>query len=133
PPMGLHAAAYDAATNTMIVFGGDPAIGFCFQATNDVWTLSNANGLGGAPQWTKLAPLNGSFPELRQRVRAVYDPTSQRLIAFGGMTQACGTSSNEVWILDGANGQSPVAWSQAHPAGTLPAPVVGHGMAYDQA
>jgi galactose oxidase-like protein len=44
-------AVYDAASNRMIVFGG-AAGGYCAGAPplrNDVWILTNANGLGGTP------------------------------------------------------------------------------------
>jgi hypothetical protein len=42
-------AAYDSATNRMILFGGDLYQGFSFGTTNDLWVLTNANGLAGAP------------------------------------------------------------------------------------
>jgi hypothetical protein len=39
----------------MIVFGGAN----CFTAAyNDIWILSNANGLGGVPAWTQRKRLD---------------------------------------------------------------------------
>lgn len=50
-----HAAAYDPANNRMIAYGGDNG-----SATfSDVWVLTNANGLGGTPAWTRLSPSGG--------------------------------------------------------------------------
>lgn len=134
-PMGFHAAAYDAATNRMIVFSGDRSIGNCFNATNDTWVLTNANGLTGTPQWTRLA-VAGALPELRQRVRTAYDPATNRLIAFGGVGDACGKNSNEVWVLNFANGvggEESRSWTRLSPTGPAPEPVVGHSVAYHQA
>ena len=59
PPVRIdHTAVYDPGSNRMIVFGGNN----CFTAGsyyNDVWVLTNANGLGGAPVWTQLTPAGG--------------------------------------------------------------------------
>src|SRR5439155_14330765 len=41
-----HSAVYDPANNRMTVFGG-----FTGAIANDVWVLSNANGVGGTPTW----------------------------------------------------------------------------------
>jgi hypothetical protein len=47
------AAAYDTTTNTMTIFGGNsPTVTFL----SDTWVLSNANGIGGTPAWTRLNP-----------------------------------------------------------------------------
>jgi hypothetical protein len=45
---------YDSSNNIMSVFGGENAT--VSADTNGVWTLSNANGLGGTPQWTNIVP-----------------------------------------------------------------------------
>jgi hypothetical protein len=52
PPLpGVGPVAYDPATNRMMVFGGDTN-GCC--DTNEVWVLTNANGLGGPPSGYSL-------------------------------------------------------------------------------
>jgi N-acetylneuraminic acid mutarotase len=132
-PMGLHAAVYDEATNRMIVYGGDRSIGNCFNAVNDTWVLTNANGLGGTPEWRRLG-IPGTLPNIRQGVKAVYDRGSNRLIVFGGVTNACGTVSNEIWVLSHANGggETPT-WTQLVPAGPGPEPIQGHSAVYDAA
>ncbi|PYX49454.1 MAG: hypothetical protein DMG79_08630, partial [Acidobacteria bacterium] len=47
-------AVYDSTTNTLIVFGGDNGT----QQFSEIWLLSNANGTGGTPAWTKLTASN---------------------------------------------------------------------------
>ena len=91
----------------MMIFGGND----CFSGFyNDVWVLSNANGLGGTPAWTQLA-LAGAAPSARSNASAVYDPTSNRMIVFGG------SSTAEVWILLNANGLGGApAWTQLTPS-----------------
>lgn len=131
---GYHTAVHDAANNRMIVFAGDPNIGFCNGATNDVWVLANADGTGGTPSWTALNPTGGP-PEMRQGTRAVYDAASNRMIAFGGATNACQPANDrEVWVLANANGLGgPPAWARLDPQGTLPPARGHHILAYDPA
>ena len=68
---------YDAATNRLIVFiPGNPAVG---GAGNQVWVLTNANGLGGTPEWIQLLPA-GSPPFSNGLESVVYDSLTNRLI-----------------------------------------------------
>lgn len=130
-PMGTHAAAYDPGSNRMIVYGGDRSIGNCNQATNDTWVLTNANGLGGTPEWIRLS-IPGPLPDVRQRARAVFDENSDRLILFGGSTNGCGIASNALWVLSNANGLGATpSWTQVTAAGTPPPPVIGNSLVYD--
>jgi hypothetical protein len=64
----------------MIVFGGGG--GNTSPCYNDTWVLSNANGLNGVPSWTQLATAGG--PPSPRYAPAVYDPTSNTMIIFGG-------------------------------------------------
>jgi Galactose oxidase, central domain len=59
PPLARASASavYTGTDNRLIVFGGHTG----FANLNDVWTLSNANGLGGPPSWAQLNPV-GSLP-----------------------------------------------------------------------
>jgi hypothetical protein len=82
---------YDPACNVLIVY--DSVAG--------VWTLSHANGLGGNPVWTQLnVPANG--PSGRAGFTTVYNPTSNRMIVFGGFDGT--TEFNNIWVLANANG-----------------------------
>jgi hypothetical protein len=117
PPIREQAAvAYDQANNRMIMFGGGLNTGGDFQEKNDVWVLTNANGLGGTPAWTELAPL-GPPPPPRAFPSADYDPVTNRLIVFGG-NNAGPPTFNDAWILTHANGLGGTPeWIQLFPAG----------------
>lgn len=99
------AVAYNAASNRLIVFGGQGAVG-C-DARNDLHVLTNANGLGGAPAW--LAPaVAGSAPSARARAGATYDTAGNRLIVYGG-DGLCGAPLTDAFVLADAdaNGGTP--------------------------
>lgn len=130
---GYHSAVYDAANNRMMVFAGDPNVGSCGGAVNDVWVLTNADGTGGTPNWSQLSPTGGP-PNLRQGPTAVYDAATNRMIVFGGNPNACIAFSNDVWVLQNANGLggSPT-WTQLFPAGAPPPARAGHTAVYDAA
>ena len=49
---------------------------------NDVWVLKDATG-DGHPAWEPLTP-EGVPPEPRSGAAGVYDPSTNRLIVFGG-------------------------------------------------
>jgi hypothetical protein len=135
-PMGVFAssAVYDPANNIMTVFGGLNLAGTA--ATNGVWTLSHANGLGGAPQWTNIVA-NGKAgsPPKRAAHTAVYDVANNRMIIFGG-TAFSGKFSfsgyNDIWVLAFANGLGGTpAWTKLKPPGLAPGPRVAHTAVYD--
>ncbi len=84
----------------------------CFPATySDVWVLSNANGLGGTPNWTQLSPTGGP-PAGQYHSTAVYDSSNNIMTVFGGVGRVGTTCqpTNAVWALSHANntGGSPV-------------------------
>jgi hypothetical protein len=103
PPSGQYApsAVYDQAHNVMTVFAG--AAHGTSQATNAVWTLSNANGIGGAPVWTRIVA-NGApgSPARREFQTATYDPASNRMTIYGGANGV--VIFGDVWVLQNANG-----------------------------
>jgi hypothetical protein len=125
PTIACNTQVYSPATNRMILFGGATDAG-CYDLVNDVWVLTNADGTGGTPAWTKLAPLttNGA-PSPRTRATAAYDQTNNRMIVQGGYTApgSCGGSVGDTWVLtnaDGSGGGSPT-WIPLSTTG--PAPV----------
>jgi hypothetical protein len=130
-----HSAVYDAANNRMIIFGG--CMFGCTPALNDVWVLTNANGLGaGTPTWTPL-PVSGTAPSPRQSHRAVYDPASNRMIVYAGQNGAGTLGSNlylEVWVLSNANGLGGTpTWTKLAPAGGPPSGAYYSAVVYDSA
>lgn len=121
-----QASVYDSSTNTLIIFGGNSCKGTYY---NDVWTLSNANDLTATPSWTQL-PTTGAKPTARQNSSAVYDPTTNTLIIYGG--DKGGTPTGDIWILANANGNggSPT-WTQLTPSNSGPVARSGHTATYD--
>lgn len=127
-PRAQHGAAYDPGSNTMIVYGGQD----CFSTLSDqVWVLSNANGLGGTPTWTQLFPTGGGPGQREITGGVAYDSANNRLIVFGGSLQNIGPQ-NDVWILSNANGQGGTpTWTQLSTGGTPPAPRAANSSTYD--
>jgi uncharacterized repeat protein (TIGR01451 family) len=126
PQIQAHSAVFDSVTNQMIVFGGQDSAA---NATNKIWRLTNASGIGGTPAWTQITAAGGPSP--RWNHSAVYSSSTNRMIVFGGFVQGSGTT-NEVWVLTNANGVggSP-AWLQLHPTGSIPT-TAGHFATYDE-
>ncbi|HEX7880848.1 MAG TPA: hypothetical protein VF720_15655, partial [Candidatus Eisenbacteria bacterium] len=71
-------------------------------ATNDVWTLTNANGSGGTPVWSPATP-TGTPPSPRRRFAFHYDATAKRALVYGG-DDPCGAPSGDVFVLNNADG-----------------------------
>jgi len=126
---------YDPVNNRVMVFGGlRPAQP---QVLNDVWVLTNANGLGNTPPtWTQLSP-SGSLPAARSGNTAFYDVQTNRLVIFGGSNEGVGgplTNFSDIWALDNANGLGGApAWQQLNPTGLAITPHVGSSGLYDSA
>jgi len=130
-PRAERRTAYDPNTNRMILFGGNPNVGNCFGVANDLWVLTNANGQGGTPAWIQLTPPTAG--PTRQSPSVVYDPSSNTLLSFGGLTDACGSPTNDVWLLRGANGFGVTpSWSQLATVGGPPPAGAGHSGVYDR-
>jgi hypothetical protein len=124
----LHASAYDANTNTLIIFGGYNCVSTYY---NDVWILSDANDQSGTPSWTHLQPTGGP-PSARESSSTVYDSTTNNLIVYGG--DAGGNPFGDIWILSHANGNGGTsAWTQLSPSNNGPAARSGHTATYDSA
>lgn len=136
PPARIaHTAVLDSLDN-MIVFGGYPEGAFGAPPLfNDVWVLSNADGSGQASAWTQLTP-QGATPTARGVHTAVYDPSTNSMIVFGGNLSVgnCFDEANDLWVLANANGLGGTpAWAQITPAGGPPSIRDGHSAVYDRA
>jgi hypothetical protein len=147
-----YTAVYDNTNNRMMVFGGTIDGGDI--QLNDVWILSNANGLDSTTStWTQLFPLPdptqttngyGGLAIPRSNHTAVYDNTHNRMIIFGGFHESYGISElNDVWVLSNANGldSTTPAWRELSPLpdptqttnfyGGLPKPRTDPSAVYD--
>ncbi len=116
-----HSAVYDAANNKMIIFGGEMSLGVFSAILDDIWVLSNANGLGGTPTWTQVSPVSpAGAPMGREMHSAVYDAAHNRMVVFGGFASNY-MLAQDVWVLSNANGLGGApAWTQLSPTGAIP-------------
>jgi len=101
PARADHSTVYDSKNNCLIVFGGGNGVG----TLNDVWVLTNANGLGGTPQWTQLGPFS-LFAEARAWHTGVYNSRTNKMTIFGGaLVGGALEATNDAWELSHANGK----------------------------
>ncbi len=127
-PRFYAAGVYDSNSNSMIVFGGNNCAGGYL---NDVWVLSNANGLTGTPAWTQLNP-SGTAPRPRESGTAVYDPVNNILILYAG--DAGVPPLSDIWVLSNANGTGGTpAWTELMATGKAPLARTGHTATFDSA
>jgi galactose oxidase-like protein len=126
---GGESAVYDGVSNRLIVYGG--CFANCSPAQSTVYTLTNANGLGGPPVWLTSSVTN---PQARDEQSAVYDSANNLMIAFAGGLAFFGTNQNDTRVLSSANGlTSPSTWSTLLTAGGPPGAREAHTATYDQA
>jgi hypothetical protein len=122
-----HSVVYDRLSNRMVVFGGYEFTGIAF---NDVWVLTNANGVGGTPTWTQPSPTGGP-PTARYGHRAVYDPSTNRMVVYGGRNFA-GGPFGDVWVLKGANATAGTpGWTEVGIGSPSPTARGWHSAVYD--
>jgi hypothetical protein len=126
-----QAQVYDSAHNILTIFGGTPE-GVFF---NDVWVLANADGTTGQGLWQQLNPTS-TPPSPRRYSSAVYDPSTNRMIIFGGcLCVGDETASwlSDVWVLTNANGTEPAqpSWIELAPNPPLPPGHPPTSAAYD--
>lgn len=65
-----HTSVYDAASSRMTVFGED-----FFGLLNDVWVLTNANGVE-TPAWIQLTPTGGPSARNNHSATTIQPPTA---------------------------------------------------------
>jgi N-acetylneuraminic acid mutarotase len=106
-----HAAAWDSASNRMLIFGG---LGGGFDAFNDVWGYDPASNA-----WTQLADnyffTFGLVPDGRFYSSAVWDPNGAQLLVFAGANPQYGLL-DDLWSFDPASGE----WTELEADGPLP-------------
>jgi len=129
PFFGPKPVHYDAVSNRLILFfpGNVGSGGY----GNQVWILTNANGLGGPAAWTQLAT-TGTPPASNSFESVVYDGGTNRLVVYGGCQVGCSPARSQVFVLTNANGLGgPAVWSES--TVTNPQARVGHSAVYDTA
>jgi hypothetical protein len=103
--------AYDAATQTVLMFGGTNAS----DALDDTWTWN-----GVTKTWTQQFPATSPSP---RQAPLAYDAVTKTVVLFGGNNET-GSIFADTWIWDGSN------WNQQSPASSPSARQVEE-MAYD--
>ena len=116
-PLAHAAFGYDAAANRLVLFGG--CRGTCASPSDETWVLANANGLGAAPAWTRLA---ASGPAARFGSAAAFDAAANRLYVHGGAASEAGPALADTWVLASATGLGTPTWQALAPAGAPPVP-----------
>jgi hypothetical protein len=104
------AMAYDAATGTVVLFGG---LNHHERPLDSTWTWDGTT-------WTKQHP--ATSPPARFAASMAYDAVTGTVVLFGGST-----GDGETWTWDGST------WTRQHPATSPPARSGAGGMAYDAA
>jgi len=107
--------AYLPSSGTIVMFGGVTQGGVMF---GDTWTW---NGVSQA--WTQQAPASSPFA---RRAPLAYDPSTGKVLLFGGEGSYGGPTYGDTWLWDGGN------WTQQSPATSPPARSMA-SMAYDSA
>jgi hypothetical protein len=116
PPTGNNVSNYDATNNRLIVFFPRNST----LASDQVWVLANANGLGGTPTWTQLEP-TGTTPMINALATVVYNSKANELIVYGGCSATCSPDLGDVYVLSHANGLGGTpAWSTSSPSTSIP-------------
>ena len=113
PGRAANQLVYDAATRTVVLFGG---VTTNLTPLNDTWTWNGIN-------WTRHFP--ASSPAPRNGPSLAYDAALGHVVLFGGAVGACCSNNlNDTWTWNGVN------WTEIYP-NTLPAPRNASAMDYD--
>jgi hypothetical protein len=105
---------YDAATQTVVLFGGSNNAG----VLGDTWTWN-----GVTKTWTQHNPSASPSP---RGAPMAYDVATRTAVLFGGGSGSVGVAYDDTWTWNGTT------WTQQFPASTPPA-LSGHAMTYDAA
>jgi galactose oxidase-like protein/Kelch motif protein len=114
-----HSAVFDVARGRFLISGGFVN----FPEAMDVWSLT----IGAAASWTRFSP-SGEAPPGRYGHGAVYDPTGDHMLIFGG---AASGPRNDVWRLSFSGGTP--TWSMLSPLGAAPSPRTESAVVFDPA
>src|SRR5258708_13941138 len=110
--------AFDAAANTVVMFGGSTTLfGACCGDLNDTWIWNGAT-------WTQVFPQQSPPARRFDGDGMAYEPATRKVVLFGGNTEGNTTYLGDTWTWDGVA----QTWTQMSPA-TSPSARAGHGMA----
>lgn len=125
PARAWNALVRDPGSGRLLMFGGmaggEVADLVAADQLDDTWAFDP-----DANTWTRLEPA-GPVPDARYAYTMVHDPSSKRMILFGGITGT--TRFNDTWAYDPATN----VWKELTPASAIPRPRGAQSMAYDPA
>ena len=92
-------------------------------AASDIWSWDGDD-------WVNVTPTTGSLPPQTNEHTMIYEPNTDMILVFGGMTNTSGASAtNALWAWDGE------AWYELSPNdpsdSSKPSPRLEHAMVYD--
>ena len=117
PARNAHAMTYDPITQRMIVFGGTSSI----LVFNRLWAFDPVGD-----SWVKLETRDVP-PSARVYSSLVFEPTTQRLIAFGGLDEFAPAYSDATMAYDPTAG----IWTSLRPGVAVPSARARHTLVYD--
>ncbi len=102
-PVGriFTAHVYDLSNDRVIIFGGNKDRDGVDALTDEVLVFDLAQGA-----WDEMSP-DGDGPEAREGSAAVYIPSQDRMVLFGG--NGSGGNFNDVWSLERLSGERQTA------------------------
>ncbi|HET6463762.1 MAG TPA: kelch repeat-containing protein, partial [Candidatus Krumholzibacteria bacterium] len=123
PPSGSSRdAIYDPVRDRMVLFGGSGGTGG--NPANDTWTLS----LSGTPAWNQMTTAGAPPSPVRQGFDTIYDPLRDRMVVFGGYSDATFDPYNDTF---GLSFSGVPTWTQLTPTGLFPSARFGSASIYD--
>ncbi len=112
-PVGRHhgGMAFDPSSGRMIMFGGSYGGD---NSLNETWAYDPS-----ANRWTDLKPA-GRLPTPRSGLSLVWDPSTQRMIMFGGAERTAASGClNDTWAYDAVAGSWTELVGRNHPGQAL--------------
>jgi hypothetical protein len=112
-PRGEIHGFYDASSNRLVIYRGSAPAG----TSEDLWVLTNANGLGGTPEWIQL--MSSSPLSNRYAGQLAYDPHTKRAVYYAGLAADTSAPLSDTWVLNNADGTTGMPfWTQVTPSGS---------------
>jgi len=124
PLLGQHAAIWNPADDSLIVFGGRTSAA-ANAASRAVWRLPLADA---EPVWQRYRGTVSASE--RYGHSAVYDSAGKRMVVFGGTSDGR-TGLNDVHVFDLAGGWDAAAWRALATEGPGPRGRYGHSAVYE--
>lgn len=119
PNEAFQSAVYDAAGNTLYIFGGTSS-GTKLSASSYLFALSGANGLSSSPAWS----LSG--PAARYSQSAFFDLATNTFSVFGGLHAQTNVIFGDFWRQTGLVGTTSLNWTRMTFTRGAPAARFGH-------